>query len=121
MLYKIKWADIKGYKGLYQVSSTGKVRSVSRRGWNGRVFHEIKGRELKLQSNGNYLKVSLSKKGKVKQLLVHRLVAQAFIDNPENKPEVNHINYNKHNNAVENLEWVTAKENDTHKRGRYTK
>ena len=73
-----------------------------------------------MQNNQRYYKISLSKKGKVVQKLVHRIVAKAFIKNPKNKPEVNHKNKNTYDNTVDNLEWVTSKENDMHKRN-YTK
>lgn len=110
------WKNIQGYTGIYQVSSLGNIRSLNRVAWNGHVKHMIKGKLLKLQTNGHYNKVSLSKNGQVNQYLVHRLVAKAFIKNTKNKPEVNHKDKNCYNNHVSNLEWVTSKENDTHKR-----
>lgn len=119
MLQKIEWRDIFGYKGLYQVSSCGMIRSLDRIVWNGKCYHTHKGRILKLQSNLHYNKVSLSKEGKVKQHLVHRLVAMAFLPNPKRKEEVNHKDYNCYNNHVDNLEWVSSKENDSHKRNIY--
>ena len=113
-----EWKSIKGYEDYYEVSSLGRVRSLTITTWNGKVYHKKKGRILKLQTNQCYNKVTLSKKGQTKQHLVHRLVAIAFIPNPENKPETNHKDYDTYNNNIENLEWVTAKENDTHKRKR---
>lgn len=62
--------------------------------------------------NGGYLRVTLSSKGKTKRFMIHRIVAEAFIDNPENKPCVHHIDHNPENNSVENLEWVTYFENE---------
>lgn len=98
------WKEIKGYEGLYQVSSWGRVRSNYRGG-----------RILKSGKNADgYLLVVLCKNGKHTSYRVHRLVAQAFIPNPHNKPEVNHIDENKGNNYIENLEWVTSKENLNH-------
>ena len=81
---------------------------------DGAIFNSKTLRFIKPQSNGRYLKVTLSINGKERQFLVHRLVAKAFIPNPQNKPEVNHINGNRYDNRVENLEWVTASENQIH-------
>lgn len=103
------WKDIKGYEGLYKVSNLGRVKSLSRRDRLNRVIQE---KVLKPGSNKvGYLHVNLYKEGRVKICKVHRLVAQAFIPNPEDKPEVNHKDEDKTNNKVENLEWMTCKEN----------
>lgn len=105
------WKDVKDYKGIYQVSNTGKVRRLkgSYRTKENRVL-------VNKTKNNGYKFVCLSTKGLYKYYHVHRLVAEAFIDNPENKKYVNHIDCNKSNNNVENLEWVTAKENSEHAR-----
>ena len=82
---------------------------------DGKVYNEKRNKEVKTNKNSiGYLRVNLSNKGKRKQLLVHRLVANAFIPNPNNKPEVNHIDGDKENNNVVNLEWTTRSENETH-------
>lgn len=110
------WADIEGYEGIYQVSNLGNVKSFSRvvprKNGKKRV---IKGRELTptLHKKGYYY-VRLGAKGNQKHFYIHRLVATAFIPNPHNKPQVNHINGNKADNNVRNLEWMTAQENITH-------
>ena len=115
MLIEEVWRDINDYEGLYQVSNFGRVRSLDRQAWNGRVWHDKKGVLLALRKhNAGYLAVTLSKEGKAGYFLVHRLVGEAFLERPPNKSEVNHIDENKHNNHVENLEWVTPKENMNH-------
>ncbi len=105
------WKDINGYEGYYQISNQGNVRSVDR--FDG--VHDRKGTIIRhgLKQNG-YLQVGLRKHGTRKWFGVHRLVAIHFIKNPDNKPQVNHIDGNKQNNTVENLEWVTEKENQNH-------
>lgn len=96
------WLDVVGYVGLYKVSSAGRVKSLK--------FG--KERILKPAPNGSgYLLVNLYKDGKMKTMKVHRLVATAFIPNPDNLPFINHKDENKANNRVENLEWVTASYN----------
>ena len=108
------WKDIEGYEGYYQVSSKGRVRSLTRRVYN----YTKPGRILKVHDNGHsYLNVGLSKEGKRnKHAYVHRLVAAAFIEKPEGCTEVNHKDFNKKNNCVENLEWVTDLQNKKHYR-----
>lgn len=102
------WKDIKGYDGLYKVSNKGNVRSLDR---IDSLWRLIKGKLLKpwITKNG-YVIIKLGRKHK--HFLVHRLVANAFIPNPYNKPQVDHINSDRSNNNVSNLRWVTQTENN---------
>jgi len=111
-----KWKDVTGYEGYYQVSDFGRVRSLGRlvkmNGINRESYtRTIKERILKQVISGNYLNVKLCKDGHEKTYKVHRLVAQEFAENPNNYPEVNHINENKLDNNLNNLEWCTRKYN----------
>ena len=104
-----EWKAIKGYEGRYEVSNTGKVRSLDyhRRG----IIKELK---ISVDRYG-YPCISLPTGGnKKKHFTIHRLVAMAFLANPEDKPEVNHKDGNKLNNHADNLEWVTMQENQRH-------
>ena len=96
------WKDIDGFVGKYQISNMGRVRSLH---WNKEII--LKGGISKF----GYRRVVLTNNNYRKYYAIHRLVALAFIPNPENKPEVNHKDENKLNNRVDNLEWVTCKEN----------
>lgn len=107
------WKDIPNYQGLYQISNCGRVKSLPRKN-NKRIINKEIIKVFTKLPNG-YLKVGLSKNGKTKHYFVHRLVAEAFIPNLENKPCVNHKDCNKENNNVNNLEWVTHKENNSYK------
>ena len=109
------WKDIEGYEGLYQVSTCGNIKSLPKIRRNGTGTYVQKERLLKPSNTSTgYKKVELCKDGKRKGFKVHRLVAIAFIPNPDNKPEVNHIDGNKINNNIDNLEWVTSSENTIH-------
>ena len=112
------WKPIKGYEGLYEVSNCGNVRSLDRDivKYNvltkrDNVLH-IKGQIMKPSINKyGYYRLSLSKDGIRKSYPIHRLVAETFIDNPNNLPQVNHIDENKLNNNVDNLEFITLEDN----------
>ena len=117
----MRWKEIDGYEGYYEVSDTGLVRSVDRTitAKNGnKYFHS--GRYMKLtlgkgrDGTGGYLVVNLRKNGTSKVVQVHILVAKAFIPNPNNLPTVNHKNGNKTKNDVDNLEWVSYRDNNIH-------
>lgn len=97
------WKDIKGYEGLYRISNTGKVYSVR----NNKLF-------VSCTCGAGYQKVVLSDNGVYKNHLIHRLVATHFLENPQNLPMVNHIDENKKNNHVNNLEWCSHKYNMNH-------
>ena len=102
-----EWRDIKGYEGRYQVSSLGNFVSITKR--SGR-----KTMRGSLDTKG-YVKITLYKNGARHTQGAHRFVAQAFIPNPENKTQVNHLDGDKQNNAVSNLAWCTNAENQQHK------
>ena len=112
-----EWRPVVGYEGRYEVSNLGRVRSVDRqvkvrnqygftgsRVYPGKVLTPVHGR-------GDYLMLHLSKDNKATNFSVHRLVAFAFVPNPDNKPHIDHIDGDRHNNLPENLRWCTCKEN----------
>lgn len=110
------WKDIEGYEGLYQVSNTGKVKSLERTVWVNRGYYRtVQERIVKLSKiSSGYLQVQLHKEGERKHYLVHRLVATAFIENTKGYTEVNHRDENKQNNCVENLEWCSRSYNSNY-------
>lgn len=95
------WKDIKGYED-YKVSNLGRVKNKH-------------GRVIALVKNNGYDTIQLHKDNIKKRFSVHRLVAEVFIPNPSRKPQINHLNSKRDDNRVENLEWVTQKENNTHR------
>jgi hypothetical protein len=112
------WKDVVGYEGYYQVSSLGRVRSLDRVLDKPNILTGgqtvRKGKLLKQRVAFGYLTANLCVHDRRRGCRVHRLVAEAFIPNPENKPQINHKNGNKRDNRVYNLEWATASENGLH-------
>lgn len=103
------WKDIEGFEGLYQVSNMGRVRSLDRKDKMGRSLKEKVLADK--HNNRGYHTIALRRDGNTEYRLIHRLVAKAFLDNPNNWPEVNHKDEDKVNNAASNLEWCSSKYN----------
>ena len=116
------WKPIKEYQGYYEVSNLGRVRSITRKierttpnNPNKKALYTYKGKLIPFWiTKKGYCRCTLNINGIKKNHLVHQLVARAFIDNPENKKQINHINCVKTDNTVKNLEWVTNYENYLH-------
>lgn len=116
------WKPIKSYEGYFEVSNLGRVRSITRKiertdpkKTTEKKLFTYYGKLVSFWiTKTGYLRLAIAKDGIQKKHLVHRLVADAFIENPLNKEQVNHINGIKSDNRVENLEWVTNYENYTH-------
>lgn len=107
------WKDIEGYEQIYQVSNLGNIKSLERTYWHGNRWYHQKEKLLSLKcDSAGYMSVMLyNKEHKSKRIMVHLLVARAFIPNPDNLPQINHKDENKLNNYVENLEWCTGQYN----------
>lgn len=105
MFKKEIWKDIVGFEGLYQISNYGNIKSFVKNN---------KGKPMKQRILRNYMSIGLTKNKKQYTFFVHRLVAETFIPNPNNFPCVNHIDGDKLNNSINNLEWVTYSENSKH-------
>ena len=103
------WKDVVWYEWLYQVSNLGRIKSL--KWWRRNNIEKI----LTPINSHWYIQNSLTKNKNCKIYITHRLVAQTFIPNPENKPQVNHINWIRDDNRVENLEWCTSSENNLHR------
>lgn len=113
-----EWKDVLGFEGLYLVSNTGKVKSLSRKSSNSGSysgFVMVREKELKQTTNRlGYKTITLFKDGSRHFKIVHRIVAEAFIENPNNYQEVNHKDLDKSNNNVSNLEWCNRSMNINH-------
>ena len=112
-----QWKDVAGWEGYYQISNLGNVRSVDRViSWNG-TTRLLRGKPMvPVIGTDGYLMIKFTRNNKATTYGIHRIVAQNFIDNPDNLPEVNHIDCDRTNNAVSNLEWSTHSENIGHSR-----
>lgn len=109
------WKDVPGYEGRYQVSDFGRVKSLPKRRGRGKGYLYAEAFLAPSIHHHGYAQVHLRKNGKGKSIFVHRLVASAFISNSEGKEQINHINGDKTDNRLENLEWCTNGENQLHK------
>lgn len=119
---KENWKDITGFDGMYQVSNLGRIRSLPRIVERSGNIMKLKGKVLKQHINTNdYPTVNLCKNGIAKVKAVHIIVAKAFIPNPNNLPQVNHKDGSRNNCCSNNLEWVTNRENGTHRTLNITK
>ena len=106
------WKDIHGYEGYYQVSNLGRIKSMERDVLQGTRIVHLHSKILKYRYDaGGYIRIVLCKNGIQKNFSLHRLVAEHFIPNPNNLPQINHKDENKENNCVDNLEWCTPKYN----------
>lgn len=117
------WKPIDGYEGSYMISDLGRVKSIERKARTHRGFRTVRGviMSTKADNGHGYKYVTLTKDGKRKNVYIHRLVAGAFLDNPDNLPCVNHRDFDVSNNRANNLEWVTQQQNVEYSKARMRK
>ena len=113
------WKDVKGFENVYQISNLGRLKrleTIIKSKYMGKYNRNVHKYEkiINVNKNERYYKYTLKYKNKKRVATIHRLVAEAFIPNPNNLPQVNHIDGNKHNNCIDNLEWCTQSENIKH-------
>ena len=109
------WKPVKGYEGFYCVSDDGEIKALERTMHKGKCHRTWHEHILKTAIDAKgYLRTSLSKNGKTSTVKIHRVVAEAFLENPFDLPQVNHIDGNKQNNSVSNLEWISQSDNMKH-------
>ncbi len=112
------WKPIPGFEGYYEASNMGNIRSLDRftkNRWGSCTFHKSQLMKCRIVKNG-YAHVKLTKDGNKFEPLVHRIIADMFIPNPDNLPQINHKNGDKSDNRVSNLEWCTSSQNQLHSR-----
>ena len=116
MELKKQWKEIKGYEGKYIISNYGEIISLPRYKKNKSKTQYVEPKEICRYTNkhNGYVYVYLCNNGKYRNIRLHRLVAETFITNKHNKPQINHIDGNKENNRVDNIEWCTQSENEKH-------
>ena len=116
MAIKKQWKEIKGYEGKYIISNFGEVISLPRTKQNNSNKQYVEPREIcrYINKRNGYVYVHLCNDGEERTIRLHRLVAETFIPNPNKLPQINHIDGNKENNRIDNLEWCTASENEKH-------
>lgn len=115
LLKNEEFRNVLGYETKYQVSNYGRVKSVPRVYRQSRGYRKVEERIIKCSSKNNgYFRISIREHGGFKYKMVHRLVGEVFLDNPSNKPQINHKDKNRQNNRIDNLEWVTQRENVIH-------
>lgn len=109
-----RWKDVKGYEGYYKISDAGRVKSLERTYKTKHSFRVVPEKMRTLTDVHGYLYCTLWKDGNHKRFAIHRMVAEAFIPNPDGLPQVNHLDGDKHNNNVFNLEWCNQSRNNKH-------